>query len=231
MEKIRIVVVEDNRLLREGIVAMLNEHVDFDVVDSFGDTEKITLKIQEKKAHVLLLDIGLRNQNSLRIVKTVKKDLPDVKVIAMDLVPMQEDIYEFVQAGVSGFIVKEATIANFLKTVRSVAEGTKVLPSFLTESLFSQIVTQAISRAKVPALVEESIRMTKRERQVIIAIADGLANKEIAQKLNLSTYTVKSHVHNILEKLAIRSRIQIANYAHTNKDFAEVIDSVSLLGE
>lgn len=210
---------------------MIEEQPDLEVVASFGDSDKIMAKIHEAKAHLLLLDLGLRNHNSLRIVKTVKKELPTTKVIAMDLVPAQEDIYEFVQAGVSGFILKDATVSNFLKTIRSVVQGVNVLPLNLTESLFSQIVVQAVLRAATPKIIEESIRMTKRERQVIELIADGMTNKEIGTSLCLSTYTVKSHVHNILEKLALRSRLQIANYAHTNDDFTAVANSISLLGE
>jgi len=231
MDKIRTVILEDNRLLREGLTAMLEEQPDLHVVASFGDNDKIMPRIHDANAHLLLLDLGLRNHNSLKIAKTVKKELPSTKVVAMDLVPAQEDIYEFVQAGVSGFILKDATVSNFLKTIRSVVQGINVLPLNLTESLFSQIVLQAVLRAETPKIVEESIRMTKRERQVMALIADGMTNKEIGTSLHLSTYTVKSHVHNILEKLALRSRLQIANYAHTNDEFSIVANSVSLLGE
>ena len=231
MDKIRLLILEDNRLLREGLTTMIEEQPDFRVVASFGDGDKIMVKIHEAKPHILLIDLGLRNQNSLNIVKTVKKELPAIKIIAMDLVPAQEDIYEFVQAGVAGFILKDSTVTNFLKTVRGIAQGEIVLPPHLTESLFSQIVSQAISRAATPKIVEESIRMTQRERQVIVLIGDGLTNKEIGLKLHLSTYTVKSPVHNILEKLAVRSRLHIANYAHTSEDFAAVLNTVSLIRE
>jgi two-component system nitrate/nitrite response regulator NarL len=231
MDKIRLIIIEDNRLLREGLTAMIEEQPDLKVIASFGDSDKTMLKIQETKPHVVLLDLGLRNQNSLRIVKTIKKDVPATKVIVMDLVPAQEDIYEFVQAGVSGFILKEATVDKFLRTIRSVAQGETILPPNLAESLFSQIVIQAVSRAKTPKVVEESIMMTKREKQVIVSIAEGMTNKEIAQKLNLSTYTVKSHVHNILEKLAMRSRLQIANYANTNEDYTTVVSKISLIAK
>lgn len=231
MDRIRLVILEDNRLLREGLCAMIEQQPDLRVVASLGDSDKIVAKIQEAKPHLLLLDIGLRHRNSLKIAQTVKKELPSTKVIAMDLVPMEEDIYEFIEAGVSGFIHKDTTVANFLKTVRSVAQGTNVLPPDLTESLFSQIVKQAIGTSLPPKVIEESVHLTKRERQVIELIENGMSNKEIGVKLHLSTYTVKSHVHNILEKLAVRSRLQIANYAHTSDDFAAIVNTVSLIGD
>ena len=148
----------------------------------------------------------------------------------MDLIPMQADVFEFVQAGVSGFILKDATVNDFVKTIRSVAKGLQVLPPNLTGSLFSQIVDQAIIGSK-PSDIIDSIRMTKRERQVIELIAEGNTNKEIAQKLHLSTYTVKSHVHNILEKLALSTRVQIAKYLHDSRKRDSAIDNISLLDD
>jgi DNA-binding NarL/FixJ family response regulator len=127
----------------------------------------------------------------------------------MDLMPLQSDVFEFVQAGVSGFILKDANVAEFINTIRTVFEGADVLPSNLTGSLFSQIFDHAISGSN-RTLIDRSVRMTKREKQVMALISDGDTNKEIAQKLNLSLFTVKSHVHNILEKLALSTRFQIA---------------------
>ena len=146
----------------------------------------------------------------------------------MDLIPLQADVFEFVKAGVSGFILKDAGIDEFLNTIRSVYQGTKVLPLHLTGSLFSQIVEHAISRTSHTA-VAEAVRMTKRERQVIELIADGATNKEIAQQLHLSTYTVKSHVHNILEKLALNTRVQIAKHAHLSDAYKTALDTTSLI--
>lgn len=224
-------VIEDNRLLREGITGMINEQSDLKVVAALGTSENILNKIKTLKPTVALLDLGLRSQNSLKVVKSVKKNSSGVKIIVMDLVPVQEEILEFVQAGVSGFILKDATVSDFLKTIRSVAQGNKVLPPHLTGSLFSQIVEHAINGSKRSSLIKSSVRMTKRERQVIELIADGLTNKEIAQNLHLSTYTVKSHVHNILEKLALHTRVQIAKYAHTTEGYQEIADSISLIDD
>ena len=230
MKKIQILLIEDNRLLRDGITLMLKKQSDMRVVASFGNGENILLMMGKHKPNVLLLDLGLRNQSSLKIVKLVKRQLPETKVIVMDLIPAQEDVLEFVQAGVSGFILKDATIHDFLKTIRSVSDGAQVLPPNLTGSLFSQIINLAVSSSK-PSLITESVRMTRRERQVIELIADGFSNKEIANKLHISTYTVKSHVHNILEKLALHTRVQIAKYAHISDSFKTAMDTTSLISE
>jgi len=230
INKIRILLIEDNRLLREGISELLKKQPDMKVVTTVGNGENILALIDKQKPSVVLLDLGLRSQNSLRIVKLVKKDFSEIKIIVMDLIPLQADIFEFVQAGVSGFMLKDISVAEFLKTIRSVMEGTQVLPPHLTGSLFSQIVEHAINGLS-PGKLDESIMMTKRERQVIALIADGNTNKEIAQKLHLSTYTVKSHVHNILEKLALNTRVQIAKHAHLSDQYKTAMDTTSLIDE
>jgi DNA-binding NarL/FixJ family response regulator len=214
LKRIRLILIEDNRLLREGINAMLKKETDINVVAAFGDGNVAPDKIRELKPKVVLLDLGLADQNSLDFVRSLKDENQDIKVIVMDLVPIQEDILRFVEAGVSGFILKDATIAEFTKTIRLVVSGEKVLPTILAGSLFSQIIDSSIKELG-PSKVIQSVRMTKREREIVALIAEGLANKEIAYKLNLSIYTIKSHVHNILEKMALNTRVQIAIHSYT----------------
>lgn len=226
MKKISVLVIEDNRLLREGIALLIKQQADMAVAELCSNARDIK-KIHAAKPQVVLLDIGLRNQNSINVVKTLFKILPEIKIILMDLVPLEQDIIEYIKAGVTGFILKDASATEFLKTIRVVSEGTKVLPPNLTGSLFSQIVANAVK--KNPLIIKESVSMTKREKQVIELIADGLTNKEIALKLHLSPHTVKSHIHNILDKLALHTRVQIAKYSHEN--YEAIIRDISYLEE
>ena len=136
MPKIRVLLIEDNRLLREGIAALLNKQPDIRVVSSSGNGDAAR-QAERFKPHVVLLDLGLRDQNSLSIAESIKKNSPQAQVVVMDLVPAHAEVVEFVKAGVAGFILKDATIDEFLHTIRSVAEGKKVLPASLTGSLFS----------------------------------------------------------------------------------------------
>lgn len=218
MKRIHLLLIEDNRLLREGLSAMLKEQPDIKVAASLGNSDA-ALKARKLKPAIILLDLGLRSQHSLRLVAVLKKVAPEAKIVGMDLVPVQEDLVQYVEAGVSGFVLKDATFDDFLATIRSVAKGINVLPTLLTQSLFSQIVEHATRKRKGNPFT--SVRMTGREREVIALISEGLSNKEIAQRLNLATDTVKSHVHNILEKLALHTRLEIASFAHTNDNFKQ----------
>lgn len=230
MNRIKLLLIEDNRLLREGLTVMLKKQQDMNVVETVGNGENIMAIMRKYKPEILLLDLGLRSRNSLHLVKLVKKNFPGAKVVIMDLIPTQADVFEYVQAGVSGFILKDATVTEFLTTIRSVAIGLQVLPDNLTGSLFSQIVEHALNGSN-PSLLNDSVRMTKREKQVIELIADGHSNKEIAQNLHLSTYTIKSHVHNILEKLALSTRVQIAKYLHDSQKIDSAVKDISLFDE
>ena len=207
---ISVALIEDNRLVREGITALLSQLPDLKVVA--GASSADTAVFREAKPQVVLLDLGLQNGDSLRLAVQVKEDFPESKVIVMDLLPVHEDIMDFVNAGVSGFIMKDATVDDLVSTIRSVAAGAHVLPPQMTSSLFSQIAKDAIAKGRPEVL--DSVRMTPREREVINLIAEGLGNKEIASRINVATHTVKSHVRNIMEKLTLHTRLQIAAYAN-----------------
>ncbi len=207
---ISVALIEDNRLVREGITALLSQLPDLKVVA--GASSADTAVFREAKPQVVLLDLGLQSGDSLRLAVQVKEDFPDSKVIVMDLLPVHEDIMDFVNAGVSGFIMKDATVDDLVSTIRSVAGGAHVLPPQMTSSLFSQIAKDAIAKGRPEVL--DSVRMTPREREVINLIAEGLGNKEIATRINVATHTVKSHVRNIMEKLTLHTRLQIAAYAN-----------------
>lgn len=210
MKRIRILLIEDNRILRDGIKALINAEPDLTVAVASGGNHDTLARVRTTKPQVVLMDLGLRNEHGLRLVAKLAKELPQTRVIGMGLIPSQRDIIEFVEAGAAGFILKDATVEEVLGTIRSVARGMRVLPPPLTESLFTHVIEQALRKGKGRLL--DAVRMTKREREIIVLIAEGMSNKDIARQLSLSTYTVKSHVHNILEKMALHSRLQIASH-------------------
>ena len=211
---ITVALIEDNRLVCECMRDMLNKVPDVKVV--LAATSLETAMLKEANPRVVLLDIGLPDTNCLHIAETVRTEMPDSRVIVMDLLPVHEEIAEFVNVGVAGFILKDATFEDFVGTIRSVADGAQVLPPRMTGTLFSQIAQAAVQRGVAVAL--EALRMTQREREVIELIGVGMSNKEIAKRLDIATDTVKSHVRNVMDKLALHSRLQIAAYAHDQDD-------------
>lgn len=208
---ISLVLIDDNRLLREGIAVMLRSQPGFKVLAASADVDEALQEVREAKPEVVLLDFGLEDHDSLSLAATVHREVPEARVIVMGLLPLQEDLADYVRAGASGFIMKDASFEDFFATIRAVAAGSEVLPQALTNSLFSQIARNlAPNEARV-----ESVRLTTRERQVIDLLGEGLSNKQIAARLRIAVHTVKSHVHNVLEKLALRSRLEVAAFTHS----------------
>lgn len=210
---IDVAIIEDNRLVREGMASMLAELPDVRVVLAAPSVE--TAQLLECQPRVVLIDVGLQGRSSLHLAKTVKNSMANAEVIVMDLLPVHQEVAEFVHAGVAGFILKDATFEELVGTIRSVAGGARVLPPRMTGTLFSQIAEAAVVRGRESALA--SVHLTEREREVIELLAGGMSNKEIARRLDIAVYTVRSHVRNIMDKLALHTRLQIAAYAHEHE--------------
>jgi DNA-binding NarL/FixJ family response regulator len=158
---------------------------------------------------------GLRDDDSVQICADVRSRFPTVRVIVMGMAPQHDDIAGFVHAGAVGFIRKDATTEEFIATIRHVADGASALPRALTESLFAEIVRQPTQLPK--QVIEDGTRLTTREREIVDLLGEGLSNKEIAARLHIAIHTVKSHVHNVLEKLALHSRLEVVAYSRTPK--------------
>ncbi|MBK7594534.1 MAG: response regulator transcription factor [Gemmatimonadetes bacterium] len=194
---ISVVLIDDNRLLRRGPRRPHPQAARLPRLAASADIDDALQTVRDAKPSVVLLDFLLENHDSLRVTGTVHAEVPEAKVIVMGLIPGQEDVADFVTAGATGFIMKDASFEEFLTTIRAVADGQQVLPPELTNSLFTQIAALAIRKGK-PRLLE-AVGLTERERQVIDLIGQGLSNKEIAARLHIAVHTVRSHVHNVLE--------------------------------
>ncbi len=212
---ISIALIENNRLVGEGISSLLNRLPDIRVVAGGGDELS---QLSDIEPQVVLLEVGLPDGESLRIADQARTVFPRAKVIAMDLPAAQRDLIDWVHAGVSGFIMKDATFDDLVSTIRAVVNGEKVLPAQMTGALFSQIKRDEVGRGGQGASDRSS--MTRREQEVIGLIAEGLSNKGIALRLHIATHTVKSHVRNIMEKLSLRTRLQIAAYSHRLRQYS-----------
>jgi DNA-binding NarL/FixJ family response regulator len=212
---ITVLLIEDNRLLRAGISAALSSQPDFSVRETPPSRERVLRRMREAPPDVALLDSALGDQDSLRLLAGIRKASPATRVIVMGLLPAPQDVVEFIEGGASGFIMKDATVAEFHATIRAVATGASVLPSMLTATIFSHVAEHA---QRHPPAARRAGAMTRRERQVVGLLGEGLSNKEIAVRLGVGLHTVKSHVHNVLDKLALHTRLQVAAYSHQEGD-------------
>jgi DNA-binding NarL/FixJ family response regulator len=209
-DAVPVILIEDNRLLLDGLKSVLSAQ-GLDVVAAAKNGAEALRHVTRLRPHLVLLDATLGDRDSIKLVTSVKKLFPEIKVIVMHLLPAQEDVVAFVRAGVSGFIMKDATLADFVSTIRAVADGESVLPPSMTGSLFSHIADQVVTG---PKRLKAAMRMTSREREIAALIGRGLDNRAIGERLGIGEAAVRSHVHNILEKVALHTRLEVASATH-----------------
>jgi len=186
--------------MRDGLARLLAAFPDVEIVASAENAGGGTTALREAKPQVVLLDAALANGDSHTFLSNLKSAAPDAKAIVIDFVPAQQDVQEFIDRGANGFIMKDATADDIVKAIRSVASGTDLPPPPAPPRSMESASASAGGAAAAAGV--SSVRLTKREQEIRDLIAAGLGNKEIAQRLNIATNTVKSHVHNMLGKLA-----------------------------
>jgi len=205
-----ILLVEDIRLLRDGLTGNLRKQ-GLKVVAALRSADDALRALMHLRPRLVLLDSSVGNGGLPHLVESVRRTSPAVKVVVMDVEPAQTDVVDLVRAGASGFVLKDATVDELVHTVREVAAGLCVIPPRLATILFARIAEPA---PRAPRVTPDARRITLRERQVIDLIAAGCSNKEVASQLHITLHTVKSHVHSILEKLGLSTRLQLASFSH-----------------
>lgn len=203
----RVLLMAANRVLREGLKAAFVADGRFEVVGSIEAAHCLAKLVQNVGANAVVMDLAPRQYETARTVRELATGCPATKVVVLDVVETESDFVALIEAGAAGLLLKNATAEKVVRTVRFVLTGAKALPQALTNPLFSVMVARAVDASR--AEWHESERITKREREIIDLMTEGLSNKEIASRLNIATFTVKSHVHNILEKLALQTRVQV----------------------
>ena len=211
---ISIVLIDDNVVAREAVAELISQRPGFKVLVASNDDTDALRTVREANAHAVLLDSRFKSHNSLRLIVTLRDEQPETRVIVTGIQPHQRDISCFVRAGVSGFIMKDASLDESLESIRVVIAGGHALPRRLTGSIFEELAEKPMKRSspnshRLPAL-------TNRERQLVALIGDGLANKEIANRLNIAVDTVRSHLANLFKKLGVRTRLQLAAFARAD---------------
>ncbi len=211
-ESVSVFIVDDNRLLREGLVSMLAEQENFVVVGAAASGRKALEKIKELRPEVALIDIGMPDKDGIEVTQALYQDMPEVKVIILGMPDLTDEIMACIEAGAVGYVLKEASFDYLVETIRSAQRGETFCSPRMAASLFSRVAE--LSGEQIP---QSSVRLTPREVQIINQVADGLSNKEIAQKLSIELQTVKNHIHNILDKLQLHNRLEAVQYARERK--------------
>jgi DNA-binding NarL/FixJ family response regulator len=209
---IRVLLADDQTLIRAGFRVLLGSAEDIEVVAEAADGAQAVAQARRHRPDVVLMDIRMPEMDGLEATRRIGADasLGDVKVLILTTFENDEYVYQALQAGASGFVVKDIEAADLLQAVRVIARGDALLSPAITRRLIADIVAR-----HRPAPAEDSLsELTDREREVMALVATGLSNDEIASQLHLSPLTVKTHVSRAMLKLGARDRAQLVVIAY-----------------
>ena len=209
---IRILLVDDHTLFRSGMRLLLQRQPDFEVVAEAGDGVEGLKRAKELKPDVVLLDLNMPGLSGLETLQLLTQDLPSCAVIILTVSEEADELGQALRDGARGYLLKNID-AEALTTAIRRAAGEPVIAESMTAKLVEQVRGQASLAAQAPAGQAERHRLTARERQIVQCLARGASNKVIARELDVSESTVKIHVQNVLKKLNLTSRVQVAVYA------------------
>jgi DNA-binding NarL/FixJ family response regulator len=211
---IRVLIADDQTLVRGGFRVMINSADDMTVVGEAGDGTAAAALTRELRPDVVLMDIRMPAQDGIAATRTIMADpsAKDTRVVMLTTFDLDEYVYAALRAGASGFLLKDTTPEDLLGAIRVIAAGEALLAPTVTRRLIEDFTRRPESamRATVPALEH----LTEREREVLVEIASGLTNTEVAERLQMSTSTAKTHVSHLLAKLNARDRAQLVIVAY-----------------
>ncbi len=206
VSKIRVLIVDDHAILREGVRSLLALQKDIEVVGEAVDGAAALRLVPELNPDVVLMDIAMPGMDGIEATRRIKQTSPQTKVLVLTQHDNKEYIFSVLQAGASGYVLKRAGGAEVVTAIRGVYEEGAFLPPRVAKEVMSHYV-------RPPAVEQSGPHLTEREKQVLILVAEDKSNREIAEQLSLSVKTVMVHRANIMEKLGVHSRTELVKYA------------------
>ncbi len=206
---IKVMIADDHVLMREGLKQLLEFDGSIKVIAEAANGVECIESLKTIKPEVLLLDINMPNKNGIEVLKEIRESDIDIKVLMLTVHNEVEYLLKAIDIGVDGYILKDSESAELKKAINYVYNGESYIQSSLIPSLNSRLVNRDMDKEKIESL-------TKRELEVLIQVANGMFNKEIAVILSISERTVKNHISNIFKKIEVSDRTQAAVFAIKN---------------
>ena len=210
-----MLVVDDHALFRRGLIMVLESEEGVEVVAEAEDGDEAVAKAEEFAPDVVLMDVRMPKTSGIDATRQIADVIPTAKILMLTVSDEEEDLFEAIKAGASGYLLKEISIEEVADAIRAVVEG----QSLISPSMASKLLTEFNALAKAADEKQQfpAPKLTARELEVLKLVAQGMSNREIASELYISENTVKNHVRNILEKLHLHSRMEAVVYAVREK--------------
>jgi len=216
-EPIRTLIVDDHALFRRGLEMVLDEEEDIELVGQASNGSEAVEKAGESLPDVILMDIRMPRSSGIDACRAMKEVAPSAKIVMLTISDEEEDLFEAIRAGASGYLLKDLPLDEVAETVRAVHGGQSLINPSMAGKLLTEFATLAKRDGQERVQQVPAPRLTEREMQVLKLVARGMNNRDIAKELFISENTVKNHVRNILEKLQIHSRMEAVMVAVREK--------------
>jgi DNA-binding NarL/FixJ family response regulator len=203
--RIKLLLVDDHPIVRKGISSCLARHAHLQIIGEAADGQEALSKVRELMPDIVLMDIDMPHMNGLQVTEVLRKEIPKIKVLILSMHSNTDYVMRIIQSGASGYVLKEAPTEELVRAIEIVNGG---------EAFFSPEVARAALNKYVHGGSEDAAKqLTRREREVLVQIAEGLSNKEIASKLGVGVRTVETHRERIMRKLSIHSVAGLTKFA------------------
>lgn len=212
-ESINIFLVDNHPVVRAGVRSILKKRPDFKITGEAGTGKEALENITEASPDIILLDVNLQDISGTEVIKKVREKIPEIKIIGYSIHNGNEYILEFIRLGASGYLLKNCAPAELIDAIDTVSNGNTYFCSRINENLVKQQL-ENIKRSKRSFLQEK--KLTQRECEVLVRLANGLPNKEIANSLSLSVRTVEAHREHLMHKLGTKNIAGVIKYALVN---------------
>ncbi|WP_238442381.1 response regulator [Desulfofalx alkaliphila] len=206
---IKFIIADDHILMREGLAKIISMEPDLKMVGEAADGAQAIELARNIDVDIILMDINMPNVNGIEATRVIKKEKPHIGIIALTIHDQEEYLFELIRCGISGYVLKDVSPDDLVKTIRGVAAGQSFIPPSLTTKVFQEFNRLANQRDQQ----HRHYGLTDRELDVLHQVAKGLANKDIANVLYISEKTVKNHLTNIFQKIGVNDRTQAALFA------------------
>lgn len=212
-QPIRVMIADDHALFRQALKTVLDDEPDLELVGEANDGEEAVRMAEELAPDVVLMDVRMPKVAGIDATRQLKENLPSTKIVMLTVSDEEEDLFDAIKAGASGYLLKEINPDEVARAVRQVEEGQSLLSPSMASKLLSEFQTMTKRAEERPY----HPRLTEREMEVLRHVAQGMTNREIGKELHISENTVKNHIRNILEKLHLNSRMEAVIYAVREK--------------
>src|ERR1700678_2901256 len=216
-EPIRVLIADDHALFRRGLEMVLEEEDDIDLVGQASDGTEAVAVAGEALPDVVLMEIRMPKISGIEACRATKEVAPSAKIVMLTISDEEEDLFEAIRAGASGYLLKDIPLDEVAEAVRAVYGGQSLISPSMAGKLLTEFATLARRNEEEPPRQVPAPKLTDREMEVLRLVAKGMNNRDIAKELFISENTVKNHVRNILEKLQIHSRMEAVMVAVRQK--------------